>query len=1067
MYLGTKLYLGLGILSLFFGCGPGLPPDIDKAYASLPDLVDYNFHVRPVLSDRCYACHGPDEQARDGGFRLDVESEAKSTLESGIRPIQPGSVRQSNILARILTEDPELVMPPPESKLSLSDHEKALLVKWVEQGAKFKPHWSFIPPAMPELPSAIEGWKVNNEIDLFIQARLLDQGLTPSPLADKERLLKRVFMDLTGLPPAISSLDAFLENEDESAFESIVDSLLSSDACAERLALEWMDIARYADSHGMHADGWRNMWPWRDWVISAFNSDMPYDEFVTAQLAGDLFPQSTRDQIIATAFHRNHPMTAEGGAIDEEFRLEYVADRTITTATAMMGITMECARCHDHKFDPVSQKEFYQMSAFFNNVREVGMTGDDGNYGPLLQLTSEDAEKDIEALKRQIEKLNGEIDSEAEKIKTNPEILSDKPKVNLGNRLAGHIPFEKKSEYKKQTIFDQNKQVYSNGNPVLKKGKTGNAVFFDYEYDEVYLKGIGAIDVQVPLSVSMWINTSKKQQDKTQVLIGNAGDKNNFWRGWDFYLEDDNRLSCRLISALPHNLIHVRSRDSISLDTWAHVAFTYDGSGSAYGIKLYIDGYQADAEVVYDRLYKNIRTIGSGAHEEIERPLRLSKSYRSFTGDNGVFKGMLDDVRLYNRAISALEMAYLAKVDRPDDVDELRLDHEVKNSKRIQMLEAKRSKLVASLIAIYDTIPEMMVMEEMASPRPTFVLNRGLYDAPMDKVDPATPRAILPFPDDLPKNRLGLAHWLFHPDHPLTARATTNRYWQMIFGKGIVKTARDFGSQGSLPSHPELLDLLAIYLRDRDWDIKALLKVIVMSNTYQQSSAVTADQMENDPENTFLSRSPSYRWPAELIRDNALAASGLLVRKVGGPSVKPYQPEGLWIEKGNFSHRLLRYEPDVGENLYRRSLYTFVKRTSPHPAMTVFDAPNRDVCTVTREITNTPLQALVLLNDPQFVEASRILGERMLREGGEKLNDQITLGFRLLTGRTPTSDEVVVLKGVFSDSKSGYEDDPSAAKTLLQIGDMPYDVRTPVIDNAAMAIVASTIMNMDESYMKR
>lgn len=1060
-----KLIILSGVLSVL-GCGPDLPGDVAEEYARLPQYIDYNFHIKPILSDRCYACHGPDELARKADLRLDLESAAKAKLSSGHYALSGGRLQNSTVYHRIVSTDESYMMPPPESKLELSSREKAMLVKWIRQGAEYKPHWAFIPPEKSSVPEKPEPqWLVHNEIDLFIQKKLKPLGLSPSPPADQEVLLKRLFMDLTGLPPAIKDIDDFLADSDPDAYEKMVDRLLESDEAAERLAMEWMDLARYADSHGLHADGWRNAWPWRDWVIQAFKGNMPYDQFITEQLAGDLLPNPTRDQILATAFHRNHPMTAEGGAIDEEFRLEYVADRTNTTATALMGMTMECARCHDHKFDPISQKDYYAMSAFFNNVRELGMTGDDGNYGPLLQLRSGRTQQEIEKLQTKIEEINQTIKLSQSKIDEIDAMID--PELSIKKGISAHLTFEKKGVTGKgQTMFDGLSNAYSNGNPSLEDGLHGEkCIVFDNEYDEVYLSGIPEMDVQSQASVSLWINTSKRQPTKTQVLIGNAGDKNNYWRGWDFYLEDDNRLSLRLISSLPHNLIHVRSQDSIPLHTWTQVAFTYDGSGHADGARLFINGQLVAMDVIYDRLYKNIRTISSGANEEVHRPLRISKSYRAFTGDNGIFKGKMDEIRVYPRILSNLEIAHLAGLE----VGDLKLikEHLQVHDPKILHLQGERSSLVQKLIAIQDTISEVMVMEEMDVPRPTFVLNRGQYDAPMESVNPATPASILPFDEELPRNRLGLARWLFDARHPLTARATVNRYWQLLFGRGIVETAQDFGNQGALPSHPQLLDWLAVSFQEDRWNVRNLLKLMVMSATYRQSSRSNPRQVEIDPENVFLSRGASYRWPAEMIRDNALAASGLLVRKIGGPSVKPYQPEGLWIEKGTFSHKLLRYIPDTGSNLYRRSLYTFIKRTSPPPTMTIFDVPSRDVCNIRRESTNTPLQALVLLNDPQFVEAARVLGERMLTEAGPGTNEQIQYGFRLVTGRKPTPDELDILRNIFEQSYNEFESDPRKASELLSVGESPRDVKGDLKKQAAMAMIGNTMINMDEAYMKR
>ncbi|MCB0684895.1 MAG: DUF1553 domain-containing protein [Saprospiraceae bacterium] len=1058
--------LGALCVLLLLSCGEKLPDEINDEYVNLPKYVDYNFDIKPILSDRCYSCHGPDELARKGGLRLDVEKISKSKLESGNTALVEHNLAKSAVYQHIISEEEDMIMPPPDSKLHLSARDKAMIVKWIEQGAEYKPHWAFIAPVKtnPPEPTTPE-WKVNNEIDLFIQKSLRSHSLVPSNEASKETLLKRVYMDLTGLPPKLDDIDAFLNDNSSEAYEKVVDQLLASDAGAERLAMEWMDVARYADSHGLHADGWRNAWPWRDWVIKAFQSNMSYDQFVTEQLAGDLLPNPTREQILATAFHRNHPMTAEGGAIDEEFRLEYVADRTNTTATALMGLTMECARCHDHKFDPISQKDYYALSAFFNNVREVGMTGDDGNYGPLLKLTSPETDQKLKDLQQSIIQATNELEKEAATIAATKQYLT-RVKDQIHQGQINHLSFEKKARNPKGlNIFDGNTSVYANGDPPLVEGKIGKAVFFDNEYDEVYLSEVPELDVPTPASAAMWINTKKRQLTKTQVLIGNAGNKNNYWRGWDFYLEDNNQISLRLINALPHNLIHVKTQDSVLLNTWTHVAFSYDGSGKAEGVKIYINGAQVSVDVIYNRLYKNIRTISAGANEEVHQPLRISKSYRAFTGDNGIFKGKIDEIYLYNRVLSSLEIAYLAGENT--DNDALRIDHTLVHNPKWLALQKKRNDLVQEMIGLMDTVPEVMVMEEMNMPRATHVLNRGQYDAPGEQVDPSTPPEILPFPDNLPRNRLGLAIWLFDPKHPLTARATVNRYWQMIFGRGIVQTARDFGNQGALPSHPELLDWLAVTFQESGWDVRSLLKSFVMSATYRQSSETDPTQKEKDPENIYLSRGVTLRWPAEMIRDNALAASGLLVRKIGGPSVKPYQPEGLWIEKGTFSYKLLRYIPDEGDGLYRRSLYTFIKRTSPPPSMTIFDVPSRDVCHISRESTNTPLQALVLLNDPQYVEAARILGERMLREGGITLKDQMVYGFRLVTGRRPIPEEVEVLTAIYKESLEEFSRDNAKATELLAVGNRVSDLQLPLQKRAAMAMVGSTMLNMDEAYMKR
>ncbi|QHT68524.1 DUF1553 domain-containing protein [Rhodocytophaga rosea] len=1059
------------VLAALYGCNQvTIPENIAQAKQNLPDKIDFNLHVKPILSDRCFACHGPDKNKREEDLRLDIAEGAFAALKSGHgKAIVPGSLHNSEVVRRILSENPEERMPPASSNLSLTPEESATLIKWIEQGAEYKPHWAFIPPTKPEVPLAKnKSWKSNNPIDNFVQATLENKNLSPAPEADKERLLRRVTMDLTGLPPTIAEIDAFLTDNSPDAYEKVVDRLLTTDAFAERMAMEWMDVARYADSHGMHADGWRMMWPWRDWVIKAFKNNMPYDQFSTWQIAGDLLPNATKEQILATAFNRNHPMTAEGGVIDEEFRLKYVFDRTSTIGTAFLALTVECAQCHDHKFDPISQKDYYSLSAFFNNVKELGMTGDDGNYGPMLLLPDETTEKKLAALDKQIQDKEKEIELSAEKADQIHQFISNK--YPAPESPAAYLPFDKtatttRKEGEKELIIDGSPQCYSSGTPELVNGKRGKALLFNDEYDEVFLKKVGAYEMNEAFSVGMWINTSKLEKGKTQTLIGNTGNKNNFWRGWEFYLDTANHLSVRLIHSLPHNYLHVSTLESIPLDTWTHVAFTYEGSGKASGVKLYMNGEKVSTANNYDRLYKTIRTIDDVKHLAQERPLKIGKSYRVFTGEYGIFKGMIDEVSLFNRQISTFEIKKLVKPEAQPEGSSAQEYLTFRNS-HYQALQQELKELRHDRIKAINQVPEIMVMEEMKQTRPAFVLNRGQYDSPKEKVNPATPQSVMSFPENLPKNRLGLSKWLFDARNPLTARVTVNRYWQLFFGQGLVKTSHDFGNQGNLPSHPELLDWLAITFRESGWDVKKLMKLIAMSATYRQNSRADKQLLETDPDNKFLARGPKYRLPAEMIRDNALAASGLLVRWVGGESVKPYQPEGLWTEKNNFSHMLFDYVPSKGDSLYRRSMYSFIRRTSPHPAMVAFDATARDVCMVKRETTNTPLQALVLLNDPQFVEAARVMAIRLQKEGDE-LEQQLELAFRLTTGRKPKEKEIEVLKQLYQSQYTQFTHNTNQAEELLGVGEYKQEDGIDKAKTAALAMVASTLFNHDESYMKR
>ncbi|MEO0471673.1 MAG: DUF1549 domain-containing protein, partial [Bacteroidota bacterium] len=921
----------LASLLLVTACGPDISEDAD-VLARLPDQVDYNYHIRPLLSDRCFSCHGPDPNTREAGLRLDVAEAAYASLADDDEPvrfaIQKGDLSDSEVWHRMRSDDPELQMPPPESHLSLTEYEIALISKWIDQGAKYKDHWAYSPPEKSKVPKVKETDWVRNAIDHFILKKLEGLKIGPAPVADKEILLRRLTLDLTGLPPTIEEMNAFLADDSPEAYEKVVDRLLQTDAYAERMALEWMDVARYADSHGLHADGWRNMWPWRDWVIKAFKENMPFDQFAEWQMAGDLMPDATEEQILATAFHRNHPMTAEGGVVDEEWRLEYVFDRTNTTSRAFLGLTMECARCHDHKFDPVSQKEYYQMAAFFNNVKELGMTGDDGNYGPCLPMPDEESRAELSRLDRLIAAESGKMD----KTRTEVAELADfAQKVSLPTRVKGalaHYPLDRISRIGDRKVADRQSKARVNGKPELIKGRKGKAFHFDNEYDLLYLEKVGNIEMHEPFSASFWIKADTG--NKIMHLIGNSGDKNNFWRGWDFQILDNNRLAFRLIHSLPHNYLEVVSQEGVNATEWIQLGFAYDGTASAQGVSIFVNGKKAKTETLFDRLSKTTKTIQSGSQKPIDQPLRIGKSYRAFTGENGIFEGAFDDVWLFDRVLTEVEVGLLygEKSESSQIAKDERLDYFLQNlSPEYQQSYDQMRRLLAERRAIQDEVPEVMVMEEMPAQRAMFVLDRGVYDAPLEEVKADVPEWLGGFPEGLPQNRLGLARWLMSPQHPLTARVSVNRYWQMYFGQGLVNTPQDFGSQGALPSHPELLDWLAVDFVESGWDVKALQKRIVMSATYRQSSNHREELQEIDPNNELLARGPAHRLSAEMIRDNVLAASGLLVRKIGGESVKPYQPEGLWIDKGSFSPKLLHYKPDSGQALYRRSMYTFIRRT--------------------------------------------------------------------------------------------------------------------------------------------
>ena len=1070
---------------LLSNCQTAFPEEVKAAYQKLPEQIDFNFHIRPLLSDRCYNCHGPDENSRKAGLRLDQEEAAFAPLlESDGQAFAKGNLTKSIAWQRMISNDPDFQMPPPDAHLSLSPHEKALIAKWIEQGAKWKKHWAFIPPIQPEVPvldanSTRDTEK--NEIDHFILNKLKEVGLLPSPEADKERLIRRVTMDLTGLPPSISELDAFLADESTDAYEKVIDRLLTTDAYAERMAMEWLDVARYADSHGLHSDGLRENWPWRDWVIRAFQANMPYDEFVTWQLAGDLLPNAGRDQKLATAFHRNHTINVESGIVSEEFRLNYVADRTNTTATAFMGLTMECATCHDHKFDPISQKEYYQMTAFFNNVPELGMIGTDRNFGPLLLLPDPETERKIDSLAGEIQQISNKVEARQTAIEEIKAFIKTiEPTAVEAPQPDRFFPLESISvktdkRGRSQQILDKDPTTIVTNDAELINGKIGKAIRIDKDNEQIHLGGVKNFDLDESFSAGAWIKI--EDQGSFQTIIGNIGDKNTGWRGWVFYLDSLNRPAIKIVHSLSHNYLHVTTDQAVALEKWTSLFFTYDGSAKANGIKMFFDGQELKTTIHQDQLYKNIlpvRTRGYAPDHDRRAKIGIAHNYLFTDTDNGVFVGSIDEVKVFHRHLTELEVGaiYRKEINEPQlniplSKQAMQNHYFYRIDQEFRLLNQQLARLRTERFDLIDPVHEVMVMEEMSPPRTTQILNRGLYTDLGEVVYPETPVALPPFSDELPKNRLGLAQWLFSDVHPLTARVAVNRYWQMIFGRGIVETPHDFGTQGALPSHPELLDWLAVEFRESGWDVRALLKKMVSSATYKQSVIATENHLAKDAKNIYLARGSSYRLSAEMIRDNALAASGLLSKTIGGASVKPYQPKGLWKDKNEFSGYLNNYIPDSGDSLYRRSMYTFIRRTSPHPAMTAFDAPDRSICTVKREKTNTPLQALVLLNDPQFVEASRVLAERIQKEGGEDFEAQVAYAFRLVCSRKPTGKELKLMTKQYELAHDKYQKEPSAAEGLLEIGEYPFDESLDKIKTAALAIVANTLMNFDEAYMKR
>ena len=1033
------------VVITLIGCTSRSSEQVD----ALPEVVDYNFHIRPILSDRCYACHGPDGNARQAGLRLDEEYGAKyARLESGGHAIVPKNPRKSRLYGRITALDPEVRMPPLESNLVLDSREIALIERWILQGAEWKPHWSFIPVETPQRPdvSAVE-WP-RNDLDYFVLSHLEREGFTPSPEAERATLLRRVTFDLTGLPPTLAEIDAFLADTSVGAYERVVDHLLASPAYGEHMAAEWLDVARYADTHGYQADRERRMWPWRDWVIEAFNSNLPFDEFGTWQIAGDLLPNATEAQRLATAFNRNHRQTNEGGSIEEEFRTEYVADRTNTMGTAFMGLALECARCHDHKYDPISQADYYGLFSFFNNIDESGQTSHftDAVPVPAMALPQPDTERTIDSLRMDIAATERSLATLA--VVANPTF--ERWRVNLDRLPEEHdrgLVLECNFEYlEPEQIFCESGQqgtlVFA---PERAPGHDGNGLSFDGE-SGIYFEGVGEFRRTDPFSISVWI----KPAEETGILVHHsqaALDAGS--RGYELALHDGH-LIAQLAHMWPENAIRIRTHESVSMNEWTHLALTYDGLSQASGLHLYVNGKQAEVEVIRDALTRNI------TYENLAVHLALAYRFR----DTGFRDGTMDKLRIYDRALAAFEVAQLAglKLGAAEDEDLFAwylARHEapwIRARHTLQSLLEKENTLVSD-------VPEIMVMREMPMPRTAHILMRGQYDAKGAAVSPRAPEVILPFPDTFPANRYGLAQWLFHPQHPLSARVAVNRYWQRYFGTGIVATPEDFGRQGALPSHPELLDYLAHTFVATGWNVKAMQRLIVTSATYRQHSDAPPHLTARDPDNRLLARGPRLRLTAEMIRDQALVAGALLDRTMGGPAVKPYQPAGLWEEKSG-----VRYQQDTGNALYRRTLYTFFKRTSPPPSLATFDMPTRSQCVMRRQRTATPMQALVLLNDPQYVEAARHIAVRMLSE--PSLDEQLAKGFRLLTGRPPELDELGILRTLFAEQHASFMRDPAAARLLLSTGDSPADDHDDDPVWAAHAMVASAILSFDEAVLK-
>lgn len=917
---------------------------------------------------------------------------------------------------------------------------------------------------------------MENEIDFFTKKKLDEHNILPSKKADKETLIRRLSFTLTGLPPSLDEIDAFLADESADAYKKLIDRLLLSPHYGERMATEWMDVARYADSDGYLDDKHRDFSPWRDWVINAFNQNLSYQQFVTHQLAGDLISNADQSTKIATAFNRLHKKNSEAGIIFEEYRTEYVADRTITFGKAFLGMTMECARCHDHKYDPISQKNFYEISSFFNSTNEIGHAGYGPGQvaGPSLLLTNDEQEtlidyikNDLNSQKEKITQNRSQNEQAFENWFTEKKAATQHIVKNINLGLVAHYPFDEfipktraKTFYSPSRIRGQKAATLSE--PIIDKEHNQKGFLID-EYTQMKLpEKIGWFDQTDPFTISFSIYADHNDQES--IVFGHCEQIRLGLKGYSFFISD-NKLKFIMARSWPQNAIEIQTLQPISAKKWSQVTITYDGKGSVGGIQIYINGKKTAVKRKGDELYKSI-LFKPDIHTYGFEGFKIGSSHKLKAFDGGGF----DDLKIFDKELTALEVAYqndpnfFNQLSAGDLSSERQLfkDYFFKNIEPTnKALNDEYLNLRKKLTEAIDPIPELMIMGDMKSPRPTYVLNRGAYDDRGEEVFPNTPEVILEFDKELPKNRLGLSQWLFDIRNPLTARVFVNRIWQMHFGKGLASSTDDLGNQGRLPNHPQLLDWLSNYFMDNDWDIKKLHKKILSSATFQQESKIREDLANIDPENFLLARGPAYRMSAEMVRDNALKVSGLLVPKIGGKSVYPYQPDDLW----NLSDKKwrYRYQHDRGEGLYRRSLYTFWKRSAPPPSMLIFDTPNRDLCSVKRTMTSSPLQALLLLNDPQYVEAARVMAEKAILSEDENMDKKLSAIFRKITGRAIKDGELEILVRFYNEEKEKFSKNPSKALAYLKTGEQPMNRKTGIINTAALATVISGMMNTAEA----
>ncbi len=1034
-------------------------------------VPQFNRDVRPVLADNCFACHGPDSNKRKAGLRLDTKEGIFEKTAKREPAVVPGKLKQSELWSRITTTNLDDRMPPEDSHKELKPEQIAKLKEWILAGAPWQGHWAFIKPERPKVPE-VRGQKseVRNQIDAFVLAKLSEKGLKPNMEADRRALARRVSLDLTGLPPKPEELAAFLNDKSPDAYGKLVKRLIASPRYGEHRGRYWLDAARYADTHGLHFDNYREMWPYRDWVIKAFNRNMPFDRFTLVQLAGDLIDNPDRDDLVATGFERCNMTTNEGGTIDDENLANYANDRVTTLSWVYLGLTMNCAACHDHKFDPILQKDFYSMAAFFRNTTQPPKDGNSKDSTPsvLVPQTTEDAQrwdalpKEIASAKSAIEERRKEAKPEFTawaKTAKSDEFAKDIPSA----KLLVHLPLNEGKSNEVAGIVKGPTNLTATGNLKWKAGGRFGSAPTLAPGTNFNLGDVADFERTNGFSYGCWVNIPKPKEFGTLIA---RMDQTNDYRGWDL-AQTGKKIAVHIVSKWPGDALKVSTKEEVlKPGTWQHVFVTYDGSSKAKGVKLFIDGVAAATTADNDSLTNTIRT---------PKPLRVGQRSQNQFLDNG----LVQDVRIYERRLSSVEVGALAKLAPLQHVltlPEAKRSKEQTTALLDHWLEtrdepfAARTKKLTGLTAEQNTIkarnPVTHIQQEKTNAMPmAYVLFRGEYDKQKDKVTAETPGVLHRLPAGAPTNRLGLAQWINAPENPLTARVTVNRFWQEIFGVGLVKSAEDFGITGESPSHPELLDWLAVEFQKSGWDVKHLIELIVTSSTYRQDAEVTKEKLEKDPANRLLSRGPRFRMDAEMVRDYALATSGLLVEKIGGAPVKPYQPDGIWEAVAMPESNTKKYKRDTGEALYRRSLYTFWKRAAPPATMDIFNAPSRETCAVRRERTNTPLQALATLNDPQFVEAARHLAQEALVNARKDEEALQWMAERVLS-RPLNSKELNIVNGTLKDASSYFASDPEAAKQFLTVGESKPPEKLSPTQLAAMTMVANQLMNLDEVLNK-